>query len=211
MPSLETLDLGRWTALWSRLGARGDGLAIFTRLAAAYGEPVRAYHTAEHIQDCLAQFDLARDLARQADEVEAALWFHDAVYQPGHSDNEERSADLARTLLSEAGVPPTVAARVAALVLATRHSTIPVEPDAALVCDIDLSVLGRSPDLFDRFERKIRREYATVPDSRYRAARCEILRGFLGRPSIYQTARFREQFESPARRNLERALRELGG
>src|SRR4051812_45028438 len=56
----DTLDLGRWTALWTSLGAQGDGLAVFTRLAAAYGEAARAYHTAAHIQDCLVQLDLSR-------------------------------------------------------------------------------------------------------------------------------------------------------
>ena len=211
MPQLETLDLGRWTALWSRLGARGDGLAVFTRLAAAYSEPARAYHTPEHIKDCLEQLDLYHRIARRPDEVEAALWFHDAVYLPGHNANEERSADLARSALTSAGVPANVAERVANLILATRHSVTPEDPDAALVCDIDLSVLGRSPDLFKRFERQIRREYSAVPEPAYRSGRSQILRGFLERPAIYQTGQLRERYEVPARANLQRALRELGG
>lgn len=209
MPRLETLDLGRWTALWSRLGARGDGLGIFTRLAAAYAEPARTYHTTEHILDCLAQLDLTRDLARRADEAEAALWFHDAVYLPGRPDNEERSADLAGTTLTEAGVPLGVAERVGGLVLATRHLTSPKDPDAALVCDIDLSILGRSPDL-DRFEQQIRREYASVPESAYKSGRSQILQGLLDRPAIYQTDYFRKRYETRARANLTRLLTELG-
>ena len=56
---------------------------MFTVLEAGYAEPVRSYHTAEHIRDCLAQFDLSRSAAQRPDEVEAGIWLHDAVYQPG--------------------------------------------------------------------------------------------------------------------------------
>lgn len=206
----ETLDRARWSGLWQRLGARGDGLPVFTRLTAAYADPARAYHTANHIRDCLAQFDLSRNTTQPADEVEAAIWFHDVVYLPGASDNEDRSADLARSTLEEFGVWPEVTGQIARLVLVTRHVTIPTEPDAALVCDIDLSILGRPPREFAGFERRIRREYAWVPEAVYRGARSEILGGFLARGSIYQTSYFRDRYEAPARANLSRALTALG-
>ena len=204
------MDPARWTALWHRLGAQGDALAVFTRLAAAYAEPTRAYHNAEHIEDCLTLLDASRGVAGQADQIEAAIWFHDAVYVAARTDNEERSADLARASLREAQVPSETAERVGALVLETRHGTIPQDPDAALLCDIDLSIFGRSPEAFDLFERQIRQEYAMVPELMYRRSRSEILRGFLKRASIYQTDRFRQRYENRARANLERLLTKLG-
>jgi predicted metal-dependent HD superfamily phosphohydrolase len=94
-------------------------------------------------------------------------------------------------------------------VLETRHETIPYEHDAALLCDIDLSILGRSPDVFDRFERQIRQEYAMVPELIYRSGRSEILRRFLSRSSIYRSPWFRQRYESQARANLERMLTTL--
>jgi predicted metal-dependent HD superfamily phosphohydrolase len=210
VPQAETLDQKRWTGLWQRLGARGDGLRVFADLVAAYAEPARAYHTAEHIRDCLAQFDLSRSTALQADEVEAAIWFHDAVYRPGSGYNEELSAEAARSALGQAGVPPEVTDRIAGLVLTTRHLTIPSEPDAAFLCDIDLSIFGRAPEAFDEYERRIRREYSWVPESVYRSARGEILEGFLRRRFVYQTGYFRDRYEAQARANLARALKELG-
>lgn len=207
----EPLDRSRWTGLWNRLGAQGDGLALFSALEDAYAEPPRAYHTAEHIRDCLVQFDLSRRAAQRADQVEAAIWFHDAVYRPGAPDNEERSARLARLALADFGAPVAVADAVAGLVLATQHLAIPSEPDAALLCDIDLSILGRTPNAFDEFEQRIRREYAWVPEPLYRSARTEILEGFLARRSIFQTDFFRERYEVAARANLARVVHELGG
>lgn len=206
-----SLDQQRWLELWSRLGAQGSGTPIFARLTAAYAEPGRAYHTAEHIRDCLAELDLSRDLAQYPDEVEAALWFHDAVYRPGASDNEDQSAELARTALSVGAVPREVADRTAALVLATRHAGVPSSPDEQLIRDIDLSILGREPGIFDAFERRIRREYAWVPEPMYRRERLAVLSGFLRRRSIYQTDQFRQRYEASARANLKRLLGQLAG
>jgi predicted metal-dependent HD superfamily phosphohydrolase len=203
------LDLERWTAVWQRLGARSNGLAVFERLAAAYAEPTRAYHNAKHIADCLTLLDTIRRLARHPDQVEAAIWFHDAVYVPGRTDNEEQSAELARTSLLEAQVALAATERIASLVLATRHATTPHQPDESLLCDIDLSILGAPPESFDLFERQIRQEYAHVAEQIYRTGRSEILRGFLNRPSIFQTAWFRELYEARARENLKRVLRTL--
>jgi len=207
----DPLDQSRWSGLWHRLGARGDGLSIFSALGAAYADPVRAYHTAEHIRDCLVQFDLSRHTAQRPDEVEAAIWFHDAVYLPGSSDNEDRSARLAQTALRDAGAPKEAAHRIAGLVLATKHLAIPSERDAALLCDIDLSILGRTPEVLEEFERRIRREYAWVPEDVYRGARAEILEGFLRRGVIYQTDFFRQRYEIPARANLQRVIAQLSG
>jgi predicted metal-dependent HD superfamily phosphohydrolase len=182
---------------------------MFTLLEAAYAEPARFYHTTDHIRDCLAQFDLSRSAAQHPDEVEAGIWFHDAIYQPGGDDNEQRSANLALTSLADAEVGPEVAHRIARLVMSTQHLEIPTDPDAALLCDIDLSILGRATEVFDEFERRIRREYAWVPEPLYRSARAEILAGFLGRNSIFQTEYFRHQYETPARANLERTIARL--
>jgi predicted metal-dependent HD superfamily phosphohydrolase len=206
-----TLDQQRWLELWTRLGAQGSGVATFARLAAAYAESGRAYHTAEHIRDCLTELDLTRDVAQHPDEVEAALWFHDAVYVPGASDNEEQSAGLARTTFLAGRVLQEVADRVAALVLATRHTTLPDLADEKLVCDIDLSILGRASDIFDEFERRIRREYAWVPEPVYRRERSAVLAGFLRRHTIFQTGSFRHRYELQARANLNRTIAALAG
>jgi len=202
-------DPTRWSWLWSGLGGRGDGRQVYDQLAAAYSEPIRAYHNLEHLRHCLTELEENMALARRPLEVETALWFHDAVYAPARSDNEDRSAALAETTLRGGGVEPDVADRIRALVLATRHSEPALDDDARLVCDVDLSVLGAEPAAFELFERAIRQEYLWVPDAVYRQGRVEVLRRFLGRPSIYQTAPFQARYEKQARQNLERVVAAL--
>jgi predicted metal-dependent HD superfamily phosphohydrolase len=196
-------------ALLRRLGVTGSARSVFAQLARAYAEPSRAYHNTKHVRDCLSQLDLSHELARRPDEVEAALWFHDVVYLPGAADNEDRSARLAEATLTAGGAPLETGRRVAELVLATRHLTVPSEPDSQLVCDIDLSILGREPAVFDCFERAIRQEYAHIPEPAYRHERAAVVAGFLRRESLYQTEYFRDRFEQQARANLKRLLQDL--
>jgi predicted metal-dependent HD superfamily phosphohydrolase len=209
VPPAGNLDHTRWVTLWRRLGAQGSGRSVFAHLATAYAEPARAYHNSEHIQDCLTQLDLSREFAGRPDEVETAIWFHDAVYQPGASDNEDRSARLAEIALVACAVPLESARRVGDLILATRHLTLPRETDAQLLCDIDLSILGREPVMFELFERRIRDEYAHIPLVEYRRERAAVLARFLRRNVLYQTEYFRVRYEEQARINLSKAVAQL--
>src|SRR6185436_9293929 len=89
----------RWRRLWQAAGATGEPAGWYEKLTAAYAEPQRHYHNQQHIAECLAEFDRARHLTQQPVELELALWFHDAVYEPKASDNEEQSAALAQHCL----------------------------------------------------------------------------------------------------------------
>ena len=80
-----------WHRAWGGIG-RGDAdEALCERLLACYREPQRAYHTLQHLGECIDAFDAAIDLAVHPAEVEIALWFHDAVYDVARHDNEARS------------------------------------------------------------------------------------------------------------------------
>ena len=194
-----------WQRAWTGIGAVGEGDALFARLMAAYAEPQRHYHTQQHLGECLSAFDdAARALAEHPHEVELALWFHDAVYDIKGHDNEQRSADWARTALVDAGVVADIADRVHALVMATRHTAVPSGRDEQLLVDIDLSILGAERARFDEYEQQIRKEYAYVPGFLFRRKRREILKGFLDRPAIYSTPHFHAALEARARDNLRR-------
>ena len=149
-------------------------------------------------------------LARRPAEVELALWFHDAVYDPQRKDNEERSADWARASVLAAGCSAEIAGRVAALVLATKSHAAPAgDADAALLLDVDLAILGAAPGRFDEYERQIRAEYAHVPEAEFRARRKQVLQGFVERQRIYATDAFHDALEARARTNLATSLADL--
>lgn len=198
-----------WEALWRRLGAPRAPEGAHAELVAAYGAPHRHYHTLEHLAECLALAEEWRGEFARADEACLALWAHDVVWSPALPDAEARSADWVQARMREGGLTNAAAGRVAGLVLATTHLAPAPSPDAALVQDIDLAVLGADPARFDRYDAAIRAEYAAVPDAAYRAGRREVLARFAGRTTVYSTPVARARFEAAARRNLARALGRL--
>ena len=165
---------------------------LFAQLSAAYAEPHRAYHTAQHIDECLHHLDASGEAAP---EIELALWFHDAIYDPKAHDNEARSAEWAAREVGE------LAGTVERLILVTKHH-LPAAEDEKLLTDIDLSILGAPPERFAEYERQIRIEYAWVPEDIYERERAKVLQRFRERKHIYSTTYFRDLLEAQARRNL---------
>jgi predicted metal-dependent HD superfamily phosphohydrolase len=194
-----------WSDAWRTLDASADD-ALLAELLARYGEAQRAYHTLQHLGECLVHLARERDGAERPAEVALALWFHDAIYDVHRHDNEARSADWARQAARRAGLAPEVAERLHALVMATRHDAQPVGADARLLVDIDLAILGAAPARFAEYERQIRIEYAHVPPAVFEPRRRQILGGFLARDPLYLTAPMRARQEAAARANLGRAV-----
>ncbi len=205
---MEDLDPARWQDLCSRVGLEAE-TKTFTKLQRNYAQRHRKYHNAEHINSCLAHLDASRHADAGNAYVEYALWFHDAIYNTHSSKNEERSADWAVEVLRRSGANPEAAEFVESLIMATCHRTVPTESSHQLLVDIDLSILGVSPERFGEFERQVRKEYWWVPRSTFRQKRVAVLNTFLERPSVYATPEFRERFEQQARANLERSVAEL--
>ena len=190
-------------AAWRDLlpGATALGADLLRRWA----EPQRHYHDTEHLAEVLDALNaIAPDPPRP---VRLAVWFHDAVYEPVRDDNEERSADLAARTLAEAGLAAFEVAEVVRLVrLTATHDPEPGDAAGELVCDADLAILGSPPERYARYAAGVRREYAHVPEAKFRAARAAILRRFLDRDRIYRTEPARARWEAAARRNLSAEL-----
>lgn len=197
----------RWARTWRMLGAPADALER-DALLARYAEPHRHYHTQRHLDECFARLEAVRARAEHPGELELALWYHDAVYDPRASDNEARSAALAEQAMHRAGLAADARDRVRALIMATRHDHLPAPGDAALLVDTDLGILAAAPERFDEYEQEIRAEYAWVPGPIFRGKRRDVLRGFLARERIYMSGAF-DADEAAARANIARSLAAL--
>ncbi len=202
-------DKVRWNELWQAAGGQTEASSHYDQLMALYAEPNRHYHNFQHICECLREFDLAQDLPRQPFAVELAIWFHDAIYDPRAGDNEERSADLANRWLTDNGFEKTLCKSVVQLVLATKQHDGSLDPDAPLLVDIDLSILGQPGERFWEYESQIRKEYGWVPENVFAQKRAEILKRFLSRRTIYNTEIFFAKYEEQARKNLGASMKRL--
>jgi predicted metal-dependent HD superfamily phosphohydrolase len=199
----------RWNRLWKLAGVASAPPGWYDRLNTLYSEAHRHYHNWRHISECLREFDSAKKLAACPAAVEFAIWFHDAIYDPRAPDNEEKSALLATQCLSGTALARDLINEVAQLILATKHHVTSQRPDAALLLDVDLSILGQPEGRFVEYERQIRDEYAWVPEATFNAKRAEILERFLVRGRIFVTPWFFDRYETAARANLQRSIQNL--
>jgi predicted metal-dependent HD superfamily phosphohydrolase len=140
---------------------------------------------------------------REPRAVWFAAWFHDAVYRGAAGADEEDSAGLAADLLGHAGRPVREIDETVRLVLLTAtHSPRARDRAGALLCDADLSVLGRERALYRDYVQAVRKEYAHVPDAGFAAGRAAVVSQLLELDPLFHTGTGRRLWQRQARENL---------
>lgn len=202
LPINETLKK-KWDNLCQRLEISNSG---FDEIINRYSEPHRYYHTLNHIGHCLGELAPVKSSLYIPEAVELAIWFHDIVYAIGNNDNEEKSAQIAKNFCQKNISTQALTRQVESHILATKHTYPSENLDSQYVADIDMSILGQSPDVFDRYETQIRQEFIPYfSPSDYQKGRANFLISLLNRP-IYSTDFFRDKYESVAKQNIQRIL-----
>ncbi|MEU5189358.1 hypothetical protein AB0G83_19730 [Streptomyces klenkii] len=177
-----------------------------------WAEPQRRYHTTDHLAAVLDRVDELAAHAADIDAVRLAAWFHDAVYRPDRSENEERSAHLAERALPELGIGAARTAEVARLVrLTVGHNPAAGDRDGEVLSDADLAVLAGTPEEYAAYATAVREEYGFVPDAAFREGRAAVLRQLLDLPRLFRTPLGYDRWEAVARHNVTTELGLLTG
>lgn len=188
--------------------------ALLDGLLARHREKHRRYHTATHVAWVIRHVgELATtEPVDHLDEVVAAAFYHDAVYEAAYPANERASARLARRDLASIGWDVGAVERVGWMIEATEHDAPTAERatgDTAVLLDADLAILGADPAGYSAYVAGVRAEYRHVADDDWRTGRTAVLEGFLARPTIYLTASGRNRWDDRARANLTAELAQL--
>ncbi len=179
-----------------------------------YGEPQRAYHTLNHIEQLLVQLENINHILSEPHIIALALYYHDVIYDPTRSDNELRSAEFATDTLSPY-LSPEQYQQIHALIMMTANHQIDTlvasdkYNDAAYLLDMDLSILGAPWTAYEQYAKAIRQEYKHVAADNYRDGRTAVLQGLLAHPKLYLTDHYYNQLETQARDNIKRELTSL--
>lgn len=195
--------LQRWRAL-----AGPDADALGQALIRAWAEPQRRYHDQSHLIWLLDEADRRVALIRDHAFVDYAIWFHDAVYQPGEPDNEKLSADWARTALMAHDLD--LAERVARVIEMTkRHEQGEAEGDDALFLDMDIAILGAPWETYCAYAAGIRAEYPHINDAAFSAGRRAFLEKQLERARTFRTDVYENELGETARANMRWEAEEM--
>ena len=172
----------------------------------SYTAEGRHYHTLAHLENMFLELQLVRPEFKDWDAVFFALFYHDIVYFPTDTGNEEKSAGVAAARLSELALPAGKIEKCKTIILATKSHSESTCSDINYFTDADLSILGQDWKIYLCYIRDLRKEYSSYPDLIFRAGRKTVLNHFLGRSTIYKTPFFIAKFEKKARKNLAREM-----
>ena len=184
------------------------------RLLARHREKHRRYHTVHHVAWVIRH---VRELAtvehvEHLDEVIAASFYHDAVYEASYTANERASARLARRDLTALGWTDEAIERVESMIEATKHDRSTGADDSgdtSVLLDADLAILGADPAAYSTYVAGVRAEYRHLDDEDWRAGRSTVIAEFLARSTIFSTQAGHGWWEDRARANLTAELAAL--
>lgn len=182
------------------------------RAISAYSEAGRIHHGVEHLLHCLQELDSMRDGALNEDEELAAflaMTAHDAIYVPGSASNEVDSARWMSEAASLFEIEDSIIEMATSAIMATRHSGRPCGDMEARVVDADMSILGQSPAIYEKYSKGIRSEYSKYSDDEYRIGRIDFLKKALSSERIFWTDGHMEKLEAQARANMEGEILKL--
>lgn len=215
--SSQFLDLEAW---WNEL-AEKTGIPkkaselLFAQVIHMYNEPMRHYHTSEHIWYLLKA---QREYFPEASlEVQWAIWFHDIVYIPSAPYNEDSSANTADAMLHPFYDDMDKLDEIQTFICETKnHYDVGYWknwPGVEIVCDLDLMGLGGPPEAYDANTAKIRKEFCLFSDEQWLAGRKNFLEDRLRKARkqpVFKTEIMHSLFEDKALANMERELESYG-
>lgn len=129
-----------------------------------YNEPHRHYHNWDHIESMLRGIE--------DDHLRLAIIFHDIIYDPMRTDNEEMSAKLLFSFYPNEEVFKAICETK------THKASSSLSQK---LCNLDLEILNAEESTFLSFEKKIFKEYQFVDYATYKRERFKILKE-LGTP-----------------------------
>ena len=202
----------KWTALITKYTANSSLIASsWVEIAQHYTQRNRAYHNLTHLQSMFQELKQSEHQIKDLDVLEFAIWYHDLIYNSLKKDNEERSADFAKKILSQTNLATERIEKCYQLILATKthHARDTNDLDEKLMIDLDLEILSRDWVTYKVYCQQIRKEYWMYPGPLFRKGRKQAMQHFLERPNIYQSAIYRQEKEAQARANIQREIEEL--
>jgi len=153
------------------IAARLTDLKFPKEILSSYEEQHRFYHTTQHLLDILE--DLKRN-GGTSDELFLAAVYHDAVYDPKASDNEERSADLFIEHAKNSSLSTDQKNKIKQYILDTKtHKT--EDATSQILINADLSILDGPFEKLIAYEKQIFKEYQFVDYKIYKPKRLEVL------------------------------------
>ncbi len=179
---------------------------LWNEIEENYSNKKRYYHTLNHLESLLQQLFTIKIKIEDWDTVLFSLYYHDIIYNPLKTTNEEKSAAFAENRMQLIGVPKIIIENCVRQILATKKHLLSADNDTNIFIDADLSILGQPWNVYENYYKQVRNEYSLYPDLIYKPGRKKVLQHFLQMERIFKTDVCFTMFELQAKENLQKEL-----
>eukprot|EP00475_Leptophrys_vorax_P033070 TRINITY_DN5170_c0_g2_i1.p1 TRINITY_DN5170_c0_g2~~TRINITY_DN5170_c0_g2_i1.p1 ORF type:complete len:349 (+),score=88.48 TRINITY_DN5170_c0_g2_i1:558-1604(+) len=207
-----------WQGLCQKLGIDAEvSNKWWRKIKQLYSEPQRYYHTLFHIESLIKQYDQFEGKLGFPEIVQLSIWFHDVVYQPTRTDNEEQSVLVFQEFCNESKNQDSfLALSVEDFILSTiSHKPSLIKSQAACseddksrlleslyyFLDFDLSILGADQSEYLAYADAIRREYGHYSQEDFKSGRRKVLEKLM-ETQLFFSADYRESHNATALANM---------
>lgn len=183
---------------------------VYVELSSIYEQKHRHYHNLTHIHHCLGELETyikANGLTLKR-ELEYAIWFHDAIYNPFSTENEENSAKLFFDYSKSYDFSCNVEL-VCDLILGTKRQHVmdpAFEMEHRLMNDIDCLILAE-PDYakYLQYVTNVQKEYSHLSSEKFMRGRKQFLLKMLEQEKVFHSPAYQARNEI-AKKNMSREL-----
>lgn len=193
-----------WLAL-SQITDSDIAVACFKNVEKQYTQKHRQYHTLEHVQELFMHIKNANLSDVETAVLAHVALFHDVIYNSYSKENELKSVQFAKPWLEKLHVTMSLSTQIEAIILATADHTSD-DSFTQLFLDMDMSILGVSPEKYTIYYKAIRKEYKNVPLLLYNRGRRQFLEQTLATSVIFYTKKYQDLYEKQARINMQAEL-----
>jgi predicted metal-dependent HD superfamily phosphohydrolase len=169
------------------------------------------YHNLNHTIEVV---ETSREIGEQSgltpeekENLLIAAWFHDTGFVQAYEGHEEKSAEICTNFLSQDGFLPERKNKIAQIILSTKHSNTPTNLLEQILCDADISHIGKKG--FNIKSQLLREEWEKVlgkkfSDFGWYKSSIEFVSGYK-----FMTEYAKKNFEEQRRINLEKLQKKL--
>jgi len=144
-----------------------------------WNESHRFYHNIYHLNYLLDRIYSIVDITElERDILIISAYFHDIVYNPKKSNNEQKSVDI---LNDYTQIPTNIREKCSEIIMDTSSSKTPTDELSKLFWLLDREILNSDIGDLIEYEHKIFKEYQFVPYDTYKKKRIEFLQTLIKR------------------------------
>jgi predicted metal-dependent HD superfamily phosphohydrolase len=176
-------------------------------LVKQYSSSSRPYHNLQHLTFMMDELQRCSCKPDNRDALILSIYYHDIIYKASKKDNEMQSAIVLEKHLSKTDFKHIHLCKES--ILATKEHKKSTNSDINLLLDLDLAILGQTPETYISYTQKIRKEYCIYPNFLYKPARRKAMIHFLEQEQIFKTDEFFDKYENQARENIKNEIASL--